>query len=387
MKIVLAPDSFKDSLTAAQVCAALEIGIRRVLPNAQILHLPMADGGEGTVAAMVAATNGTFHTAEVLGPLADSNHSAQFGMLGNTDTPTAVIEMAAASGLPLVPEEKRNPLHTTTFGLGQLILAALQKGARNFLIGIGGSATNDCGVGMAQALGVKFFDASSKEITAPITGQTLANIASFDTSALPPELTQAQFSVACDVENPLLGPNGATCTYAPQKGATPPIVATLEANLTQFAQLLESTLNKSIINVPGSGAAGGLGAALLAFLNADLSPGIQIVLQHTQFAQKIKDADLIITGEGQIDGSTAFGKTIAGIAHQAQIANIPLIAIAGSLGPDAHKILSLGVQAILSITNAPITLQQAIQNAPTLLADTAEQAIRLITLNPPRLAP
>lgn len=386
MKIVIAPDSFKGSATAAQVCDAITQGLRRVVGDAEIVAVPMADGGEGTVDALVAATGGRLQHTTVCGPLGQTQQvQAGYGILGpdrqadhaDTRATTAVIEMAAAAGLPLVPPDRRNPLHTTTYGLGQMIAHAIEHDCRDFVIGIGGSATNECGMGMAQALGVRFIDDRGNEIGEPMTGASIGRVAAIDQSGLLPGLAQCKFTVACDVQNPLLGPTGATYTYGPQKGADDNSLATLEKNIAHIINLIEGCTGRSVRDIPGAGAAGGLGAGLMALLDAKLQPGIDIVIDACRFAQRIDGADLIITGEGRIDGQTVYGKTIAGVASAAAEQSIPVIALAGSLGPDARKVLDLPVAAILSICPGPIPLDQALREAPALLADTAEQAIRL----------
>jgi glycerate kinase len=421
MKIVIAPDTFKGSLSAAHACQAIAVGLRRVAPDAQIINIPMADGGEGTVDALVASTNGRLRQVEVRGPLSEPV-TATYGILGpqpcqnvsdrsdpvqndssqhsvgraaparrsaepdnnESDAATAVIEISAAAGLTLIPPQKRNPLHTTTFGVGQIILDALDHNCRNFIIGIGGSATTDCGTGMAQALGVKFLDQASRPISEPMTGKRMGLTASLDSSQIDPRVAQSPFIVACDVENPLLGPTGASHVYAPQKGASAEDVAILETNMTHIIGLIETMVGRSVRDLPGAGAAGGLGAGLTAFLNARLERGIEIVMRYCHFAEKIHGAAVIFTGEGRIDGQTAYGKTIAGVAAAARSQNIPVIALSGSVGPEAQKVLDIGVSAFFSICPGPISLEQAMQKAPELLADTAEQALRLVLLKNPR---
>ncbi len=384
MKIVIAPDSFKHALSATEASAAIAAGVSRVWPHAHIRQIPMADGGEGTVDALVNAAKGQYRTIEVVGPLG-LPVQATYGMLPADRTapdaaPTAVIEMAAAAGLPLVPPKSRNPLHTTTFGLGQLIMDALDQHCGQCIIGLGGSATNDCGAGMAQALGVRFLDAHDRPITEHLTGQRIAHVARIDLAGLDPRLHDTRFTVACDVQNPLLGPNGAAAVYARQKGAPSHDLPVLEANVQHLIDLIEETTAQSVRNTPGAGAAGGLGAALLAFLHADLQKGIDIVLSHSRFHQHMTDADLIITAEGRIDGQTLYGKTIAGIAHAAAPRHIPVIALAGALGPDYQKTFDLPLAALLPIAPGPITLNDAIANAAQLLADAAQHACRLIDI-------
>lgn len=378
MKIVVAPDSFKGSLTAVQACFAISEGVARVLADADILQIPMADGGEGTVEALVTSTRGKFIKTFATGPLGDIVE-AQYGILGpcsDTDSQTAVIEMAAAAGLPLVQKDKQNPLNTTTYGFGQLILDAVDNHCRDLILGIGGSATNDCGCGMAQALGVKFYDQANNVITSPITGKLLRTVKDIDVSCLDTRLKNCSFTTACDVTNPLLGPAGASKTYGPQKGADSETVEILEANVAAIIDIIESRVGLSVRNIPGAGAAGGLGAALLAFLDASLESGIDIVIRYSDFERSIADADLIITGEGQIDHTTARGKTISGIIKSANRYKIPVIAVAGCLGQGYESLLDIGAKAVFSICSDSITTQQAIKNAKSLLADTAECAIK-----------
>ncbi len=375
MKIIIAPDSFKGSLTAREACIAMEKGVRRVLPTAEIINLPMADGGEGTVDALVSSTKGQLIQQCVNDPLGNPVN-ATYGVLG--DGVTAVIEMAAASGLPLVPPEKRNPLNTTTYGTGELIRAAFNQGCRKFIIGIGGSATNDCGTGMAQALGVQFFDNSGRRIEQQMTGGWLARVDKIDLSGLIPGIRESDFIVACDVDNPLLGPRGCAAVYSPQKGATPEIVAQLEQNMTGFIEILERTVGFSVRNSAGAGAAGGLGAGLMAFLKAKLTSGIKIVLTASHFAEKIHGADLILTGEGKIDFQTAFGKTLSGIAAEAKKQALPVIAIGGSVDLNIENLHEIGITSFFSICNQPMDLSMAMREGGKLLEVTSERVLRAI---------
>jgi len=377
MKIVVAPDSFKGSVTAGEACAAIGRGVVRVVPGAEIVLVPLADGGEGTAEALVASTKGQLRKVKVHGPL-DSEVEAKYGILGGG---TAVIEMAQAAGLPLVPSARRNPLYTTTYGLGQLILDALEQDCRDFIIGIGGSATNDCGCGMAQALGVRFIDKAGHEIGEPMTGELAGKVGKIDCSKVSAAVAQSRFTVACDVDNPLLGPTGASYVYSPQKGADDETVKLLEANMTHIIELIESAAGKSVRNSPGAGAAGGLGAGLLAFLNGRLERGIDIVMRYSRFDQIIRRADLIITGEGRIDRSTAFGKTIAGVAAAAKRQSIPVIALAGSLADDTAELHKMGVSALMSICPGPMSAEQAMEQGSQLLSDAAERALRLAVMN------
>ncbi len=303
MKIVIAPDSFKESLSSLEVACAIESGFKEVYPNALFKKVPIADGGEGTVEALVMATNGHINKTTVIGPLGHKVESF-YGVCG--DKETAIIEMAASSGLDLVATKDRNPLIATSFGTGELILKALDEGYRKFIIGIGGSATNDAGAGMLQALGVKLLDKNGKEIA--YGGENLLKLEKIDISCLDSRILDCDIEVACDVTNPLTGPLGASAIFGPQKGATPQMVKTLDKCLVHFASLVKQELGKDIENQAGAGAAGGLGASLLGFLNAKLILGVEIVIKHTNFRDLVKDADLVITGEGRIDGQSIFGK-------------------------------------------------------------------------------
>ena len=373
MKIVIAPDSFKGSLTALQVAEAMEVGLRRVFPDAAIENIPMADGGEGTVQSLVDATGGQVLTTQVLDPLGNSIN-AQYGVLG--DGITAVIEMAAASGLTLVPPDKRDPRITTTYGTGELIRAALAYGCRKLIIGIGGSATNDGGAGMAQALGAKLLTASGKQIGPG--GNSLAALSSIHLSGLDPRITETETVVACDVNNPLTGKQGASHVYGPQKGATPEMIEVLDANLIHFDKIVQRDLSKSVGNVPGAGAAGGLGAGLMAFLDASLKSGIDIVTEATQLSKRFVGADLVITGEGQINFQTVFGKTPVGVAKVAKTHNLPVIAIAGSIADNSDGVYDAGIDAMIDIVPEPMALETAIENATTLIETAAERAGRMV---------
>jgi len=373
MKIVIAPDSFKGSLTALQVAEAMEVGLRHVFSEVAIEKIPMADGGEGTVQSLVDATDGEILTAQVLDPLGNPI-DAQYGVLG--DRVTAIIEMAAASGLTLVPLDKRDPRITTTYGTGELIRAALAQGCRKLIIGIGGSATNDGGAGMAQALGAKLLTASGEQI-AP-GGGSLAALSSIDLSGLDPRITETETVVACDVNNPLTGKQGASHVYGPQKGATLEMIEVLDANLAHFDKTVQRDLSKSVGNVPGAGAAGGLGAGLMAFLDASLKSGIDIVTEATQLSKRFAGADLVITGEGQINFQTVFGKTPVGVAKVAKTHNIPVIAIAGSIADNADGVYDAGIDAMIDIVPEPMSLETAIENATTLIETAAERAGRMV---------
>lgn len=374
MKIVIAPDSFKGSLSAFHVCEAIEKGIRAALPDCEIVKIPLADGGEGTVDALVHATDGSFVKSDVVDPLGNPIQ-AEWGILG--DGQTAVIEMAAASGLPLVPPDKRNPLETTTFGTGQLIAEAVRKGCRKIIVGIGGSATTDFGTGMAQALGVTFFRKDGSEITQKMSGRLMGEVAAIDMSGLEEVLDETEIFAACDVENPLLGADGAVYVYSPQKGADAKMCRTLEKNMENIANVVAQTI-RDVKNIPGAGAAGGLGGGLVAFLNAKLQPGIKLVLEACDFSQRIKNAQFIFTGEGKIDEQTVYGKTIAGVTKAAAKQNIPVIALAGSVDISAINMQKLGVIAAFSICDRPMSLQEAMASTEKLLARTAEQIVRVL---------
>ncbi|MED3916378.1 glycerate kinase [Priestia megaterium] len=375
MKIVIAPDSFKESLTALRVCEAVEKGIRIHFPNAEISKVPMADGGEGTVQSLVDATGGQIIQAKVTGPLG-KEVEAFYGILG--DGKTAVIEMAAASGLHHVPVNKRNPLITTTRGTGELILKALDQKVKHIIIGIGGSATNDGGAGMAKALGAKLLDANGIEMKEG--GGSLDQLASIDLTNLDSRLAEVKVEVACDVDNPLTGETGASAIFGPQKGATPHMVKQLDRNLAHYAAVIEKELDIHIQNVPGAGAAGGLGGGLLAFLSAELKPGVDIVIEATQLESYIKDADLVITGEGRIDGQTIYGKTPIGVAKTAKKHSVPVIAIAGSIGVGSEAVYEHGISALFSIVPGAVNLSEALEKADENIERTAKNVASVISL-------
>jgi glycerate kinase len=380
MKIVVAPDKFKGSMTALQVAKAVEQGFREVLPEAEIVKIPMADGGEGTVRSLVDATGGRMRAAEVAGPLGE-RRVAEFGMLG--DGHTAVIEIAAASGLALVPPERRNPLFATTRGTGELIRTALDEGGDRLIVGIGGSATNDAGAGMAQTLGVHFLDAEGRELEAG--GAALARLARVDLSGLDRRFKAGaegnrpvEVIVACDVTNPLTGPEGASRVYGPQKGATPEMVEVLEAALANFARVVERDLGRPVAGVPGAGAAGGLGAGLMAFLGARMERGIELVLEVTRFREQLEGAELVITGEGSLDAQTAFGKTPAGVAKAAKERGIPVVAVVGTIGSGSEAVYQAGIDAVFSIVDRPCRLEEAIAEGPRLVAQVSRNLARFL---------
>lgn len=373
MKIVVAPDSFKGNMTAVQVANHIERGIMLADPDITVYKIPVADGGEGTVEAMVTATNGKIVETSVKGPLMEDIDSF-FGILG--DGKTAVIEMAAASGLTLVPPEKRNPLETTTFGVGQLILAALDRGCTNIIIGLGGSSTNDGGMGMAQALGAVFYDNSGNVLG--MGGKYICQAERLDVSGLDSRLKKVKITAACDVRNPLTGPNGATAVYGPQKGATPEMVRILDAGLEKYSRLLEETYGRKIAGIPGSGAAGGLGAGLLAFTGAVMRSGIKIVLEICNAEEYIKNSDLVITGEGKTDAQTAYGKVPAGIAALASKHGVPVICLSGALGDDYEEIYKCGIDAAFSNVMDAMTLDEAMERSGKFLEKSAHSIIRLL---------
>ncbi|WP_339062859.1 glycerate kinase [Tepidibacillus marianensis] len=375
MKIVIAPDSFKESLTALEVADAVERGFKVVFPEAEYIKVPMADGGEGTVQSLVDATNGKIINKMVIGPLGNTV-DAFFGILGNGKT--AVIEMAAASGIHLVPREKRNPLITTTWGTGQLILSALDYGVDHIIIGIGGSATNDGGAGLAQSLGARLLNQEGEEIG--YGGGSLNQLVNVDVSNMDFRLRNVKIEVACDVNNPLVGPTGASAIYGPQKGATPEMVQFLDQNLTHYADIIYKSLNKDVRNIPGSGAAGGLGAGLLAFLSAELRRGVEIVISATHLDEVLKNATLVITGEGKIDSQTINGKTPIGVAKTAKKYGVPVIGITGNVAKDSSIVHEYGIDALFSIVPRVTTLQDAMENAREYVTATARNIAMIWSL-------
>ncbi len=377
MKIILAPDSFKGNLTSLQVATALEKGIKRVLPKANCVKVPMADGGEGTVQSLVDATGGKFIRKKVTGP-AGQQVSARYGLLA--DGETAVIEMAEASGLPLALGKDRNPLKTTSYGTGELLLDAAKRGAKKIIIGIGGSATNDGGVGMAQALGVRFLDAKGKEIQQYGAGGMLEKIKQIDAKNVNPLIKKAKIVVACDVNNPLCGKQGASHVFGPQKGATPAMVKKLDANLKHLAKVIKTDLKKDVINRKGAGAAGGLGAGLVAFTGATMKSGIDIVLEATNIDTHLKGAALVITGEGRVDFQTAFGKTPSGVAKAARKQGVPTVAIGGGITDDANGVFAHGIDGLESACARDMPLEEAISHSRAHLANAAERVLRLILI-------
>ncbi|MFC1957217.1 glycerate kinase [Chloroflexota bacterium] len=375
MKIVIAPQSFKGSLSAREVAQAIARGIKRVLADAETVLLPVADGGEGTVDALVYSTRGQSMVTEVTGPLGEKV-AAGWGILG--DRVSAVVEMAAASGITLVPTEKLNPLVATTYGTGELIRAALDAGCRRLIIGIGGSATNDGGAGMAQALGAKLLDENGEEL--PWGGVALARLRRIDISRLDYRLADCEIITACDVTNPLCGEQGASRIYGPQKGATEEMCRQLDKALKNYAQVVKSDLGIDVVDIPGAGAAGGLGAGLVAFLGAKLVSGIEMVSEAVGLSAHLRGASLVFTGEGRMDSQTLFGKTVAGVTAKAKAFRVPVVAIVGELAGDSEQVYRHGVAAVLSIAPGPISLEQSMAGAERLIADAAERAMRLILI-------
>ncbi|WP_342438711.1 glycerate kinase [Paenibacillus sp. FSL L8-0436] len=373
---VLAPDSFKESMSAKEVCIAMEKGLRKVYPKAEYIHVPMADGGEGTVQSLVDASGGQIYTKEVMGPLGQPV-TAKYGILG--DGRTAAIEMASASGIHLVDKADRNPLITTTYGTGELIRECLDRDIRNIIIGIGGSATNDGGTGMAEALGARFLDEAGNEL--PRGGGSLDRLASIDIASLDGRLKQVQLIVACDVTNPLCGEQGASRVFGPQKGATPEMVHQLDANLAHYAGIVNKQLDKDIRDLPGAGAAGGLGAGLLIFTQAVLQKGIEIVIEYTGLKQKLAAADIVFTGEGGIDFQTKFGKTPYGVARTAKAGGKKVIALAGYIGEGVETLYAEGIDAIFGIVPGAAELEKLLNDGPANVERTCENIARVLKLS------
>lgn len=354
-KVIIAIDSFKGCLTSVEAGEAAARGVKEIFPSCDTLVVPVADGGEGLLDVLVTALQGKYISLSAHGPRMETIET-RYGLSG--DGRTALIEMAAISGLPLVPPEKRNPMLTTTFGTGELIKNALDQGCRNFIIGLGGSATNDAGVGMLQALGYRFRDKTGH--TLGTGGQILAEIAEVDGWNIHPALKESRFVAACDVRNPFHGPQGAAHIFARQKGADDTMIQALNAGMQSFANVIKKTTGKDIAHHPGAGAAGGMGGGLLAFLDAELKPGIQLLLEAMNFSEKIKGSDLIITGEGKADRQTIMGKVPYGILKEAQKENIPVIIVAGSI-EDAEELNQAGFKGVFSLAPGPITLEKAME--------------------------
>ncbi|EGQ7942317.1 glycerate kinase [Vibrio cholerae] len=376
MKVVIAPDSFKESLTAKQVCDAIQAGLARVWHDAKFVAIPVADGGEGTVQSLVDATQGRLVEVKVMGPQG-KRVEAFYGMLG--DNQTAVIEMAAASGLHHVPVAQRDPKLTTSFGTGELIRHALDQGVTKLIIGLGGSATNDGGVGMLAALGARFTNADGDPIQ--LTGGGLHELTHIDLQDFDPRLQHCDILVACDVNNPLCGDKGASAVFGPQKGATPEDVQLLDGVLRQFGLLTEKVTGKMVLESAGAGAAGGMGAALLAYTQARLRPGIEIVLETVQLAHQVSDADLVITGEGRIDSQTVHGKTPMGVAKVAKRFDVPVLALCGCTGDNYQAVYQCGIDAVFAAVPRVMSLDDALKESDFNLADLAENVARLWVLS------
>ncbi|HEX2348960.1 MAG TPA: glycerate kinase [Ktedonobacterales bacterium] len=384
MQIVVAPQALKGSLDAPDVGVIIAAALAEALPAAQIIVTPVADGGEGTTRALIAATSGRLLTTQVSGPLGTPTQ-AMWGLLGAIEpppsggamsAPVAVIEMAAAAGLPLVPSDQRDPSRTTTRGVGELLLAALDAGCRQIILGLGGSATNDGGAGMAQALGARLLDAAGHDL--PPGGAALAQLDRIDPTGLDPRLAQTSIRVACDVTNPLCGPLGASAVYGPQKGADAAMVARLDAALAHFAAIIQRDLGRDVATVPGVGAAGGLGAGLLAFTPAELTPGAPLVLEAIHFAQIVAGAALVIVAEGRLDEQTAYGKVTAAVAQMAQAAGARVVALAGSVALDDAALTALGIDAALPLASGPLSLEDSMTQARSLLARATRRALALM---------
>ena len=376
MKMIFAPDSFKGSLSAIESCDILERVTARIFPGAETISVPVADGGEGTVDALLRAMGGKRITTRVTGPLFEPV-DASWGMLG--DGQTAVLEMAQASGLPYVPADQKDPRKTTTLGTGEMMAEAIRRGAKKLLIGIGGSATNDGGIGMLQALGARFTDSDGR--AAEPTGGSLQHVESADFSGLLPALQDVEITVICDVTNPLLGENGATFIYGPQKGATPEIRDELEAGMAHFADVVEKATGRDFRSFAGAGAAGGLGAALGGVLGAKLQAGIDAVLEAVDFDKKLEGVCLAVTGEGRIDGqSVRFGKVPVGVAKRCALKDIPTVAIVGGIGEGAEGLFDLCESTIQTTVSGPVTLEKAMSEAPALYEQAAERLFRAIRI-------
>jgi glycerate kinase len=374
MKIVIAADSFKGSCSSLQVAVQTEQGIRKVFPDAEVVKVPVADGGEGTTEALVSGLGGTFRRIVVTGPLG-AKVTAEYGILPGK---VAVMEMATASGLPLVPETDRNPALATTYGTGEMIRDALDQGCQRLMLGIGGSATNDGGLGMAQALGASFQDAAGRELG--FGCGELAKLAKIDLSGLDLRLNKTEIITLCDVANPLCGPQGASYVYGPQKGVKPEDLPVLDRNLRHLATQIKAELGLEVDSIPGAGAAGGLGAGMIAFCGAKLRRGIETILELVELEAKLAGADLVITGEGRIDGQSIYGKVPVGVARLARKREIPVIALVGGIGPGAEAVYEQGINSIMSIVNRPMTLAESVHDADSLIAEAAERLMRIVRI-------
>ncbi len=372
MKFLFASDSFKGTLSSETIIGLLTQSAKEIFPGCETAGTLIADGGEGTVDAVIAMTKGSMIEVPVHGPLMEET-AATYGKINDS---SAIIEMAAASGLPMVPTELRNPLNTTTYGTGELIRDALDKGFRNISIALGGSATNDGGMGAMAALGVKFFDQDGVLLKG--VGSDLAKVARVDVSGLHPAVAETTFTVMCDVNNPLTGPDGATYTFGKQKGGTPEILDQLEAGMLSYAKVAGEALGRDIDHIPGAGAAGGLGAAVCGFLNATLKSGIETVLDLIDFDQMLEGVDLVVTGEGRIDWQSAFGKVPSGIGMRCKRKGIPAVAIVGGMGNGAEKIYDFGVESILPTINGAMDIEEALERAEELYKAAADRMFRFL---------
>lgn len=381
MKVVVAIDSFKGSLSSMEAGQAIAEGVKRVHQNAEVVVRPLADGGEGTVEALVEGMVGIFVTKEVTGPLGEKVE-AVYGVIESKEdsSKTAIIEMSAAAGITLVSEESRNPMNTTTYGVGELILDAIERGCRRFIVGIGGSATNDGGVGMLQALGYDFLTREGKAIS--YGGDGLRELASIEDVNVHPKLKECTFKVACDVTNPLCGENGSSAIFGPQKGATPEMVQELDQLLLHYAELSKEINANADRFYPGTGAAGGMGFAFLTYTSATLESGIQIVLTETKLEKLLETADFVVTGEGRLDGQTALGKAPIGVASLAKKHQKKVLAFAGAVTPDAKECNQHGIDAFFPILRGVITLKEAMdkENAHQNMVDTVEQVFRVVEM-------
>lgn len=373
--IVLAPDSFKESMTAKEACVAMERGIKKVNSNIQCIHVPMADGGEGTMQSLVDATGGEVYSLEVVGPLGNKV-KAEYGILGNGEI--GVLEMASASGIHLVSLEERNPLITTTYGTGELIKACLDRGVKKLLIGIGGSATNDGGVGVIQALGGRLLDKEGNELG--FGGGELEKLDRIDLTNFDRRLKDIVIEVACDVSNPLCGENGASYIFGPQKGASVEMIKILDNNLKHYAKVIKEQFGKDVLEIAGAGAAGGLGAGLMVFLNGNLKKGIEIVIEYSGLEKKVKNCDMVWTGEGSIDFQTQYGKTPLGVATVAKKYNKPVVALAGRVGDDIDILYEKGIDSIFGIMRGVTTIDEALKNGKENIERTSENIARLMEM-------
>ena len=378
MNVLVAIDSFKGSLSSQEASRAVCCGILDVFPDSEVTCIPIADGGEGTTEALIPSLGGRFIEKTVVGPLGTSV-SAKYGWV--PEQHLAVIEVASAAGLAMVPEEQRNPMYTTTFGFGELIADALDRGCKRIILGLGGSATNDCGIGMLQALGYRFLDESGTPVGC--CGKDVAFIRTIDDNNIHPKLHQCLFEVASDVNNPLCGPSGATAIYAPQKGATPAMIQEMDAAFAGFAQIAANKTGGDCQSIPGTGAAGGLGFALMTFLKANIQSGISLIMDTLRFSEYVKDADIVLTGEGRLDGQTTMGKVPVGVAQYAKNYGKPVVALAGCITPDAISCNNFGIDAFFPIIDRPCTEAEAMdtKTAAANLRRTASQVVRLISID------